>query len=226
MIKVGLSAVSIANARQNLQTEIPDWNFHQVVAQADEAWNRELAKVKVETSDSIARRIFYTAMYHSMTAPSVFSDVNGEYRGADGKVHQGDFTNYTTLSLWDTYRAAHPLMTLIHKEMLPDVASTFINIYRQQGKLPVWHLMGNETDCMVGNPGIPVLADLVLKGYVKDKEGAYEAMKQSALREDRGLGLLRNMVTCLMTRIRKWRLWLRDWNMRWLMTAWRKWPDS
>ena len=82
-------------------------------------------------------------------------------------------------------------MTLIHKEMLPDVASTFINIYRQQGKLPVWHLMGNETDCMVGNPGIPVLADLVLKGYVKDKEGAYEAMKQSALREDRGLGLLK-----------------------------------
>lgn len=191
MIKVGLSAVSIANARQNLQTEIPDWNFHQVVAQADEAWNRELGKVKVETSDSIARRIFYTAMYHSMTAPSVFSDVNGEYRGADGKVHQGDFTNYTTLSLWDTYRAAHPLMTLIHKEMLPDVASTFINIYRQQGKLPVWHLMGNETDCMVGNPGIPVLADLVLKGYVKDKEGAYEAMKQSALRDDRGLGLLK-----------------------------------
>ena len=126
-----------------------------------------------------------------MTAPSVFSDVNGQYRGADGKVHQGDFTNYTTLSLWDTYRAAHPLMTLIHRDMWPDVANTFINIYRQQGKLPVWHLMGNETDCMVGNPGIPVLADLVLKGYVKDKEGAYEAMKQSALRDDRGLGLLK-----------------------------------
>lgn len=191
LIKVGLSAVSIANAKENLKAEIPAWNFQQVVAQADAAWNEALAKVKVETDDATVRRIFYTAMFHSMTAPSVFSDVNGQYRGADGKVHQGDFTNYTTLSLWDTYRAAHPLMTLIHREMLPDMASTFINIYRQQGKLPVWHLMGNETDCMVGNPGIPVLADLVLKGYVKDKEGAYEAMKQSALRDDRGLGLLK-----------------------------------
>lgn len=191
MVKVGLSAVSIDNAKQNLQAEIPGWDFRKVVAEADEAWNRELGKVKVETTDSVARRIFYTAMFHSMTAPSVFSDVNGQYRGADGKVHQGDFTNYTTLSLWDTYRAAHPLMTLIHEDMLSDMAQTFINIYRQQGKLPVWHLMGNETDCMVGNPGIPVLADLVLKGYVKDKKGAYEAMKQSALKEDRGLGLLK-----------------------------------
>ena len=156
LIKVGLSAVSIANAKENLKAEIPAWNFQQVVAQADAAWNEALAKVKVETDDATVRRI-----------------------------------SYTTLSLWDTYRAAHPLMTLIHREMLPDMASTFINIYRQQGKLPVWHLMGNETDCMVGNPGIPVLADLVLKGYVKDKEGAYEAMKQSALRDDRGLGLLK-----------------------------------
>lgn len=191
LIKVALSAVSIDNAKQNLKTEIPSWDFHEVVAQADEAWNQALSKVSVETSDSVARRIFYTAMFHSMTAPSVFSDVNGQYRGADGKVHSGDFANYTTLSLWDTYRAVHPLMTLIHKEILPDIANTFIHIYRQQGKLPVWHLMGNETDCMVGNPGIPVLADLVLKGYVKDKEGAYEAMKQSALRDDRGLGLLK-----------------------------------
>lgn len=130
-------------------------------------------------------------MYHSMIAPSVFSDVNGEYRGADGKVYKGDFNNYTTFSLWDTYRAAHPLMTIIHKDMLTDIANTLVNIYRQQGKLPVWHLMGNETDCMVGNPGIPVLADLVLKGYVKDKEAAFEAMKKSAMLDERGLGLLK-----------------------------------
>ena len=186
-----MSAVSAENAQLNLQKEIPGWDFRQVVADADEAWNKELAKVNIETNDSVSRRIFYTAMYHSMTAPSVFSDVNGQYRGADGKVHDGNFTNYTTLSLWDTYRAAHPLMTMIHTDMLPDMASTFINIYRQQGQLPVWHLMGNETNCMVGNPGIPVLADMVLKGYVQDKEGAYEALKQSALREDRGLGLLK-----------------------------------
>lgn len=191
LIKVGLSAVSIANAKQNLKAEIPDWDFRKVVDAADEAWNEALAKVKIETSDPAARRIFYTSMYHSMIAPSVFSDVNGEYRGADGKVYKGDFTNYTTFSLWDTYRAAHPLMTIIHKDMLTDIANTFVNIYRQQGKLPVWHLMGNETDCMVGNPGIPVLADLVLKGYVKDKEAAFEAMKKSAMLDERGLGLLK-----------------------------------
>lgn len=191
MIKVGLSAVSTDNAGENLRAEIPGWDFRKVVADADEAWNRELSVVAIETPDTVARRIFYTAMYHSMTAPSVFSDVNGQYRGADGKIYKGDFTNYTTFSLWDTYRAAQPLMTLIHKSMLKDMAKTFVNIYRQQGKLPVWHLMGNETDCMVGNPGIPVLADLLLKGYVDDKEAAYEAMKQSALKDDRGLGLLK-----------------------------------
>ena len=144
--------------------------FPSVVADADAAWNKELAKVNIETSDSTSRRIFYTAMYHTMTAPSVFSDVNGQYRGADGKVYDGNFTNYTTLSLWDTYRAAHPLMTMIHTDMLPDMASTFINIYRQQGKLPVWHLMGNRNQLYGGHAGIPVLADMVLKGYVKDKE--------------------------------------------------------
>ena len=191
LIKVGLSAVSIANAKQNLKAEIPDWDFRKVVDAADEAWNKALAKVKIETSDPATRRIFYTSMYHSMIAPSVFSDVNGEYRGADGKVYKGDFNNYTTFSLWDTYRAAHPLMTIIHKDMLTDIANTLVNIYRQQGKLPVWHLMGNETDCMVGNPGIPVLADLVLKGYVKDKEAAFEAMKKSAMLDERGLGLLK-----------------------------------
>ena len=191
LVKTGLSAVSAENAKLNLEKEIPGWDFRQVVADADAAWNKELAKVNIETSDSTSRRIFYTAMYHTMTAPSVFSDVNGQYRGADGKVYDGNFTNYTTLSLWDTYRAAHPLMTMIHTDMLPDMASTFINIYRQQGKLPVWHLMGNETNCMVGNPGIPVLADMVLKGYVKDKEGAYEAMKKSAMLDERGMGLLK-----------------------------------
>ena len=191
LVKTGLSAVSAENAKLNLEKEIPGWDFRQVVADADAAWNKELAKVNIETSDSTSRRIFYTAMYHTITAPSVFSDVNGQYRGADGKVYDGNFTNYTTLSLWDTYRAAHPLMTMIHTDMLTDMASTFINIYRQQGKLPVWHLMGNETNCMVGNPGIPVLADMVLKGYVKDKEGAYEAMKKSAMLDERGMGLLK-----------------------------------
>ena len=179
LVKVALSPVSIANAKENLLAELPGWDFVQTYKKADEAWNDELAKILIETNDDEARRVFYTALFHTMTAPSVFCDVNGEYYGSDGKTHNADFTNYTTLSLWDTYRAAHPLMTLIHPERQHDIASTFINIYRQQGKLPVWHLMGNETDCMVGNPGIPVLADLVIKGYVDDKEAAYEAREDS-----------------------------------------------
>ncbi len=97
MVKTGMSAVSAENAQLNLKKEIPGWDFRQVVADADEAWNRELNKVNIETTDSASRRIFYTAMYHTMTAPSVFSDVNGQYRGADGKVYDGNFTNYTTL---------------------------------------------------------------------------------------------------------------------------------
>lgn len=191
LVKVALSSVSVENAKQNLQAELDGWDFATTVSAADAAWEKELSKIKIETTDEAVREIFYTAMYHSMTAPSVFNDVNGDYYGADLKIHRGDFINYTTLSLWDTYRAAHPLQTLIHPEKQADIAKTFINIYRQQGKLPVWHLMGNETDCMVGNPAIPVLADLVLKGYVADKEAAYEAMRGSAMLDERGLDLLK-----------------------------------
>lgn len=189
LVKVGLSAVSEKNAEMNLEAEIPAWDFDGAVGNATEAWNKALGKIQIRTNDATARRVFYTAMYHSMVAPSVFSDVNGEYRGADHKVHKGDFTNYTTFSLWDTYRAKMPLMTLIHPDLATDVAKTFMSIYREQGKLPVWHLVGNETDCMVGNPGVAVLADLVLKGFVKDREAAYQALRQSAMKDDRGLDL-------------------------------------
>ena len=191
MVKVGISAVSVENARANLQAELPAWNFREVAAEADKKWNGELSKISIETSDEHARRIFYTAMYHSMFAPSVYSDVNGDYRGADGKVYHGDFKNYTTFSLWDTYRAAHPLMTIIHPEKQRDIAQTMLHIYEQQGKLPVWHLVGNETDCMVGNPGIPVLIDIALKGFDVDKNKVLEAAKASAMRDERGMGLLK-----------------------------------
>lgn len=193
MIKCALSACSVDDALANLRAEMPGWDFEKTVKAADRAWNDELSKVRIQTTDTTARAIFYTALYHTMTAPSVFCDVTGNYRGADGKVHQGDFTNYTTLSLWDTYRAAHPLMTLLHPEKQADIAQTFLHIFEQQGKLPVWHLMGNETDCMVGNPGVPVLADLVLKGYVDEATArkALEAMKASAMLDERGMGLLK-----------------------------------
>ncbi|WP_455992471.1 GH92 family glycosyl hydrolase [Prevotella sp.] len=191
LVKVGISAVSVENARENLQQELPGWNFASVVAKANADWNRELSKITIKTQDERAKHIFYTALYHTMIAPSVFSDVNGEYRGADGKTHKGDFTDYTTFSLWDTYRAAFPLMTLIQPEMQRDLAETMLHIFKQQGKLPVWHLMGNETDCMVGNPGIPVLVDIALKGFNVDKKAVFEAVKASAMRDERGMGLLK-----------------------------------
>lgn len=191
LVKVGISAVSVENARENIQQELPGWNFASVVAKANADWNRELSKIAIKTQDERAKRIFYTALYHTMIAPSVFSDVNGEYRGADGKTHKGDFTDYTTFSLWDTYRAAFPLMTLIQPEMQRDLAETMLHIFKQQGKLPVWHLMGNETDCMVGNPGIPVLVDIALKGFNVDKKAVFEAVKASAMRDERGMGLLK-----------------------------------
>lgn len=191
LVRVGISAVSVDNAKANLKAEIKDWNFDRVAQEADAAWNDELGKIKVETPNLDDKTIFYTGLYHTMIAPSVFSDVNGQYRGSDGKIYQGDFVNYTTLSLWDTYRAAHPLMTIIHPEKQRDIAQTFLHIFQQQGKLPVWHLVGNETDCMVGNPGIPVLADIVLKGFDVDKKAAYQAMRTSALLDERSLDNLK-----------------------------------
>lgn len=191
LVKVALSPVSIDKAKLNMQAELAGWDFDAAVKQADEAWNRELARIQIQTNDQTKKRIFYTAMYHLMTSCSKFNDVDREYRGADGKVHKADFTNYTTLSLWDTYRAAHPLMTVAFPEMQHDFAQTFLNIYKQQDRLPVWHLMGSETDCMVGNPGAIVLADLTMKGFVEDKELALEALKATQMKDIRSLGLLK-----------------------------------
>lgn len=191
LVKVALSPVSIDKAKLNMQAEMAGWDFDATMKAADDAWNRELARIQIQTNDQTKKRVFYTAMYHLMTSCSKFNDVDREYRGADGKAHKADFTNYTTLSLWDTYRAAHPLMTVAFPEMQRDFAQTFLNIYKQQGRLPVWHLMGSETDCMVGNPGAIVLADLTMKGFVEDKELALEALKATQMKDIRSLGLLK-----------------------------------
>ncbi|HOD57248.1 MAG TPA: GH92 family glycosyl hydrolase [Bacteroidales bacterium] len=181
LVKVALSPISMEKAAENMEHELPWWNFRAVIRAADKAWNRELSKINYITDNPDDKVVFYTALYHTMIAPSLFCDAGLP----DG------FARYTTLSLWDTYRAAHPLATIIHPEKMGDYVRTMLDIYRQQGKLPVWHLVGNETDCMVGNPGIPVLADMVLKGYAKDPLQALEAMKESALREERGMDLYR-----------------------------------
>lgn len=191
LVKCALSAVSVENAKLNLKAEQPGWNFGETVERAERAWDEQLAKVSIETGDADARTIFYTALYHTMTAPSVFCDINGQYRGSDDGIYQGNFTNYTTFSLWDTYRAAHPLMTILHTDRIADMAETMVNIYRQQGRLPVWHLMGCETDCMVGNPGVIALGDMVVKGLTKDPEAAFQAMKASSMTDLRSINLLK-----------------------------------
>lgn len=191
LVKVALSPVDIDKAKANMAVELPGWDFNATAKAADEAWEKNLSRVKIDGTTEEKKQIFYTAMYHLMTAPSVFCDTDNEYRGADGKLYKGDFVNYTTLSLWDTYRAAFPLMTILFPEKQQDFAKTFINICDQQGDLPVWHLMGNETDCMVGNPGAIILADLVLKGFVDDKEKAFDALKKTQMADDRSLNLMK-----------------------------------
>ena len=190
-VKVGISPVSAENAWENLRTEQPEWDFEGVRAAAKASWNEKLGLIDIEPMDEKQCKIFYTSLYHTMISPSVFSDVNGEYRGADGNVYSDEHEQYTIFSLWDTYRTASPLMTIIDGEKAASVASTFMNIYNQQGKLPVWHLAGNETNCMIGNPGVIVMADLILKGFVKDVPAALEAMKASSMLDERGQELLK-----------------------------------
>ena len=188
-VKVALSPTSVEGAAENMKAELSGWDFEATKRAADAAWNKELSKVDITTDDVRSKRIFYTNLYHTMIAPAEFCDVNGDYYGADQQMHQSEgFVNYTTFSLWDTYRAAQPLMTLLHPEKMKDIIQTMIHIYQQQGKLPVWHLMGCETDCMVGNPGIPVVADAVLKNVEGiDADKAYEALKNSAMLPERGM---------------------------------------
>jgi len=181
-VKMGVSPVSSKNALENMKAEIPHWDFDKIVNQADEKWNKELAKITIETPDLSKKKVFYTAMYHTMIAPNLFSDVNGQYRGTDKKVYDNPgFTNYTLFSLWDTYRAAHPLYTIMQPERMSDIVNSMLAIFEQQGKLPVWHLRGNETNTMPGYSAIPVIVDACLKGFKGiDVEKAYNAMKISA----------------------------------------------
>ncbi|WGQ09398.1 GH92 family glycosyl hydrolase [Pedobacter gandavensis] len=187
-LKVGLSPVSYENALANITAEIPGWDFEKVHQQANQKWEKELSKLKI-TADEETKKTFYTALYHTMIAPSIFDDVNGDYRGTDKKVyHKPGFTNYTTFSLWDTYRAYHPLFTILHQDKVSDIVNSFLAIYQQQGKLPVWHLMGNETNTMIGYHAVPIIVDAYLKGFRGfDVNLAYEAMKHSAMQKVEGI---------------------------------------
>ncbi len=192
VVKVGISAVSIDGARANLDAEVPGWDFDAVRKQAEDAWNAKLSKIDVEGGTREQQRVFYTAIYHSYIVPSVFNDVDGNYRGMDGQVHHSDHKVYTVFSLWDTFRALHPLMTILEPDMTNDFIKTFLLHYQQGGKLPVWELWGNETDCMIGYHSVSVIADAYLKGIRDfDADLALEAMVASAMQNTPGLDAYR-----------------------------------
>ncbi len=181
MVKVGLSSVSVENARKNLEAELPGWDFDQVKANAAAAWEQELSKIIVEGGSKEQYNTFYTALYHTAIVPNLYMDVNGEYAGRYGKTGKVDFNNYTIFSLWDTYRAAHPLYTITNPKRNRDFIKSFLRLYDEGGLLPVWELAGNETFCMIGHHAVSVIADAYIKGDRDfDVEKAYEACKTSA----------------------------------------------
>lgn len=189
IIKIGISAVDEAGAKRNLETEIGDKTFEQVKETAQVKWESQLEKIVVESPNVDYKTNFYTALYHTMLAPNLYQDVDGRYRGMDLEVHQAeDFDYYTVFSLWDTYRAAHPLYTIIEEERTNDFINTMLAKYDEGGVLPIWDLSGNYTGCMIGYHGVPVIADAYMKGIRGyDTEKAFEAMVHSATRDKLGL---------------------------------------
>ncbi|MFC1629511.1 GH92 family glycosyl hydrolase, partial [Gemmatimonadota bacterium] len=195
LVKVGISAVDIDGARQNLDAEIPAWDFDGVRADADLIWESELGRIVVEGGTREQRTVFYTALYHTMLAPNVYQDVDGRYRGRDFAIHQAEgFTNHTVFSLWDTFRAAHPLFALIQQERTTDFIETFLAQYEQGGLPPVWELSANETNTMIGYHSIPVIADAWMKG-IRDFDivRAFEAMTAAASTDREGLDHYREL---------------------------------
>jgi predicted alpha-1,2-mannosidase len=194
-LKVSISPVSADNALANIQAEIPHWDFNKVVKEADAKWNKELSTISIQTKDEKNKRIFYTALYHTMINPSLFNDHNGDTRGADKKVYNKvPYGTYSVFSLWDTYRAVHPLYTLVQQQRVSDMVNTMLAIYQQQGKLPIWHLMGNETGTMVGISSLQVIAEAYMKGIRGyDVEKVYEAIKATAMSDSLGMMYVKNL---------------------------------
>lgn len=192
--KVGISGVSTEGALKNLNAEIPVWDFEQIKSKAIDEWNKELNKIKVEGGSKEQTTVFYTALYHAMLNPNLYMDVDGQYRGTDMKIHQAKgYDNYTVFSLWDTYRAEHPLFSIIEQKRTNDFINTFINQYINGGILPVWELSANETYCMIGYHSVPVITDAYIKGINGfDALKAFEAMKHSAELDHLGLDAYMN----------------------------------
>ena len=182
LVKIAISSVSCANALANMETELAHWDFDAVRNEAVKKWNEQLSSIAVDTPDARAKKIFYTSMYHAFIAPTLYCDVNGEFRGHDDKIYSGNsWKNYSTFSLWDTYRTLNPLLTILKPKLVGDMVNSYLSIFDQQGKLPIWPLVGGETECMPGYSAVPVIADAYLKGIQGfDAERAYHSMVSSA----------------------------------------------
>jgi len=198
LVKTGISGVSAAAAARNMEAEAPGWDFDGVRRQAHDKWSHQMGKIRVETANPVHKRIFYTSLYHLSLGPTLFDDVDGRYRGMDGQIHSlpAGQRNYTTFSLWDTYRAAHPAYTLIEPGRVPDFANTLIRMAQQSpAGMPVWPLQGTETGTMTGYHSAAVIAEAIHKGFAGiDVDGTYKVMMQRAMVDDyRGLGYYRKL---------------------------------
>ena len=196
VIRTAISGVSMEGAERNFMAEAQESDFDSYLYKAKKLWNDALGKIEVENSDMDETVTFYTALYHSMLAPTIYGDVDGSYYGPDKKIHKADgWTNYSTFSLWDTYRAAHPLFTIIQPERVNDMVKSLIAFSEQNGRLPVWNMFGSETDMMIGYHSVPVIVDAYLKGIGDfDAESALkECVKTANLDDYRQIGLYKNM---------------------------------
>ncbi len=190
-VKVGLSSAGHSGSDKSITEEVPHWNFDQLRQECVALWEEELQKIKITTKDDAVKRTFYTALYHSSVAPYTHSDKNHEYKAPNGQVKQTRGKQYTVFSLWDTFRALHPLFTITQGERVPEMIRSMMNHYEVTGLLPVWELVGNETNCMIGNHAIPVIVDAYFKGLCGDLdvEKLYEAVRKTATQEAHGLRL-------------------------------------
>lgn len=195
VVKTAISSVSIEGARKNLQQETSGKNFAGIQEEARQKWNKALSVITVSGAKDEALKIFYTALYHCLIVPNIYSDVDGSFRGMDDKIYNNpQRTRYTVFSLWDTFRAAHPLYNLIAPEQNKDFILSFLDQYKESGRLPVWELSSNETDCMIGYHSVSVITDALVKGTTfsaKEKEELLAAMQHSANRNNEGLQALR-----------------------------------
>ncbi|OOQ59749.1 GH92 family glycosyl hydrolase [Mucilaginibacter pedocola] len=196
MLRVAISPVSEENALANMKAEAPAGTFDSFRKKADATWEKALDRVKIETTNKADQTVFYTALYHMYFGPSLFNDANNDYRGTNKEVYKNAaFKNYTTMSLWDIYRGWAPFMSITRPTLVKDIVKSMLAIHQQQGRLPVWPLVGSETDCMVGNPAIIIIADAFGKGLIdpKQAEEIYQAMKHTAMRDSSGLQYLQKL---------------------------------